>query len=481
VFRNVAWLVLIGTIVLSGPAPARADEGHRPVREVVGGDMAADGQFPWMVRLSMGCGGTLIAPRVVLTAGHCVDGTGPDTGIEVTAGVVDLKSPDAITARSIAVIRAPGFRTETRGDDWAVVALDRTIDRPTIELTRGGAGDRGTFVVMGWGLIREGPDARSAGCGTRPCRPFSMRTVPPTTTGPASPSSPRTRSAPVATASTPARGTPGARWCGATIPAAGCRWGIVSWGLGCARDGYPGVYTQVSTFRAAIKAAPARSRKCVGRGVRGPGTLDGVSYTDEQARAAGKFGTDAFYAALGRAFVTMCALIPLLFFIEAIDQSLGAGTLDVAGRDHSAPHRRTRRCAVQPVPARRMGSPVRNAVPLILLGTFALAGGGRRFVWSTALIMAVSGLGVWLIGNPSSVVVGASGIIFGYLGLLVTRAFVEHSWWNLGVAAFVGLLYWYQLANVLPTDQPISWQGHLLGLLGGAVAAVLFRRAPLKP
>ena len=25
-----------------------------------------------------------------------------------------------------------------------------------------------------------------------------------------------------------------------------------------------------------------------------------------------------------------------------------------------------------------------NAVPLILLGTFALAGGGRRFVWSTA-------------------------------------------------------------------------------------------------
>jgi membrane associated rhomboid family serine protease len=189
---------------------------------------------------------------------------------------------------------------------------------------------------------------------------------------------------------------------------------------------------------------------------------------------ATQFGTEAFYASLGRAFVAMCAAVPLLFAIEALDYWLRLD-LDILGG--IIPLRLDGLDGILFSPFLHAGWDhlYGNSVPLILLGTFVLAAGWRRFIWSTLLIMLIGGAGVWFVGDPSSVVVGASGVIFGYLGLLVARGLVERSWWNLGVAALVGLLYWWQLSNVLPTDQPISWQGHLIGLIAGMIAAVAFR------
>jgi hypothetical protein len=44
---------------------------------------------------------------------------------------------------------------------------------------------------------------------------------------------------------------------------------------------------------------------------------------------ASRFGTQAFYAALGRAFVGMCAVVPFLALVEFVDQRLN-GRLDAA-------------------------------------------------------------------------------------------------------------------------------------------------------
>src|SRR5262245_41391492 len=68
------WLVLLASLA-AGAAQAQGTDTDY----IVGGEPAAEGSWPWQVRLFAGagdvtgfCGGSLIADSWVLTAGHCV-------------------------------------------------------------------------------------------------------------------------------------------------------------------------------------------------------------------------------------------------------------------------------------------------------------------------------------------------------------------------------------------------------------------------
>jgi membrane associated rhomboid family serine protease len=190
---------------------------------------------------------------------------------------------------------------------------------------------------------------------------------------------------------------------------------------------------------------------------------------------AGRFGTQAFYAALGRAFVAMCGVVPVLAGIELLDQRLG-GAIDVAVGIR--PHQLSGLDGVLLAPFVHDGFAhlLANSAPLILLGTFVLASGTRRFLLATLFIALVSGVAVWFLTPPDYLVIGASGVVFGWLGFLLMRGIVERSLWNFAVALVAGLLYGWQLVALLPTDNRVSWQGHLFGFIGGLVAAVFLRR-----
>ncbi len=122
-----------------------------------------------------------------------------------------------------------------------------------------------------------------------------------------------------------------------------------------------------------------------------------------------------------------------------------------------------------------------NTLPLVVLGFLVALRGIGRFVAVTVIVVVVSGLGVWLIAPSGTDTVGASGVIFGYLGYLVARGVIERRLVDLAVALLVGALYWSVLPLLLPGNAGISWQAHLFGLAGGTLAAWWLRSRPVTP
>ncbi len=113
-----------------------------------------------------------------------------------------------------------------------------------------------------------------------------------------------------------------------------------------------------------------------------------------------------------------------------------------------------------------------NTIPLAVLGGFVMLNGRRIFFEITIIIILVSGIALWLFGR-SSYHVGASGLIFGYFGYLVLRAWYDRSLKSFIIAFVTVFLYGGIIWGLLPTFSRISWEGHLFGLLAGFLAARL--------
>ena len=260
----VRWRILVGTAVaaltaaamgaIASPAAASAAGDPTVGANVVGGSRAAQGEFPFMVRLSMGCGGALYSSTIVLTAAHCVNGTGTNTSITATLGVVDLQSSSRITRKSNYVYRAPGYTGA--GKDWALIRLASPVTGlATLPIATTTAYDSGTFTIAGWGAASEG------GAQQR----YLLKATVPFVSDATCNSAAMYNGEVIATDEICAgytaggvdtcQGDSGGPMFRADSAGAWVQVGIVSWGDGCARPNKPGVYTQVSFFAATIASA----------------------------------------------------------------------------------------------------------------------------------------------------------------------------------------------------------------------------------
>ncbi len=137
------WLLFVWllTVVLLGAPPVAAE--HRTptvaVPQVVGGDTAAPGEFPWLVALvERGdtfpfCGGTLIAARWVLTAAHCLfsDNNTPlmAGSVEVIAGTNTPELENGGQRLGVQrIVRHPAYDNVLERNDIALLELATPAD-----------------------------------------------------------------------------------------------------------------------------------------------------------------------------------------------------------------------------------------------------------------------------------------------------------------------------------------------------------------
>lgn len=116
-----------------------------------------------------------------------------------------------------------------------------------------------------------------------------------------------------------------------------------------------------------------------------------------------------------------------------------------------------------------------NTLPFLVLGWFILVqgelGSSFSFYTITVTILLIGGLGTWLFGRDA-IHLGASGLIFGYIGFLLINGYQVQTLLTIGFAIIVFVMYGNQLWSMLPSssENKVSWEGHLFGFVGGIVA-----------
>jgi membrane associated rhomboid family serine protease len=118
-----------------------------------------------------------------------------------------------------------------------------------------------------------------------------------------------------------------------------------------------------------------------------------------------------------------------------------------------------------------------NMWPFLILGGLTMLPNTRDFWVVTAVTMLTGGIGIWRFSNQAPTV-GASGLVMGYFGFIISRGFFAKDSDQVLFAMAVLIFYGWLFRQILPNNPLVSKTGHLFGFVGGIISAWLI---PLLP
>ncbi len=115
-----------------------------------------------------------------------------------------------------------------------------------------------------------------------------------------------------------------------------------------------------------------------------------------------------------------------------------------------------------------------NSVPLFVASSMILYFYPRVAVQSLLMIYFLTGAAVWLMARPVYHV-GASGVVYGLVAFIAWSGIFRRNPKAVILGLIVTVLYGGMLAGVLPNQEGISWESHLLGGLSGIFTAYFYK------
>lgn len=117
---------------------------------------------------------------------------------------------------------------------------------------------------------------------------------------------------------------------------------------------------------------------------------------------------------------------------------------------------------------------ISNTVPLFVLTFLTFYFYRKVAVQAFWMIYFLTGSAVWLFARPVSHI-GASGVIYGLVAFIFWNGIFRRSFRSIILAGIVMLLYSGMFMGVLPDQEGISWESHLLGSLVGIFVAYIYK------